>query len=513
MEYLVGIDIGTSGTKTVIFDRYGNTVISSTSEYELLHPEIGWAEQRPDDWWQAACSTIKACIEKSSISPEDIKGIGLSGQMHGMVLLDKDNKVIRPALLWCDLRTSRECEEITNMLGRDRIFDITGNPILPAFTAPKIKWIKNHEKDNFDKISKVLLPKDYIKFKLTGEYCSEFSDASGTSLLDIRNRKWSEEMLEAHGLNISRLPRLKESYEIMGYVTKEASKLTGLLEGTPVAGGAGDQAAGAIGNGIVKPGMVSATVGTSGVVFAYTDKVTIDRLGRVQTFCHAIPHTWHVMGVTNGAGLSFRWLRDNLCELEKLSAQKVDKDPYEFMTMEASKAEAGCMGLLYLPYIMGERTPHLNTKAKGVLFGLSAVHGKSHVIRAFMEGVSYSLKDCLSIINEMGISSNNIRLSGGGARSQLWKQILCDVFASKVATVNSTEGPALGAAILAAVGAGLYQSIEEACDTCIKEVSAKTPDEKNVEIYKDFYEVYKNLYSCVKDQYELTDRIIHKNRR
>ncbi|MDI6617683.1 MAG: xylulokinase [Clostridiales bacterium] len=510
MEYLIGIDIGTSGTKTVIFNRLGETIASHTVEYELFQPEIGWAEQRPEDWWNAVCKTIKASIEKAKISPEDIKGIGLSGQMHGLVLLDRNNNVIRPALLWCDLRTAKECDEIMDGVGRSRILDITGNPVLPAFTAPKIQWVKNHEKENFNKINKVLLPKDYIKFMLTGEYCSEYSDASGTSMLDIKKREWSLEILDFLGLRINQLPSLKESCEVMGYVNKRSSELTGLKEGTPVVGGAGDQAAGAIGNGIVKKGMISATVGTSGVVFAYTDKVTIDREGRVQTFCHAIPNTWHVMGVTNGAGLSFRWLRDNLCDIEKSMSLKMGRDPYEFMTAEAEKVPAGCMGLIYLPYIMGERTPHLNTKAKGVLFGLSAIHTKNHIIRAFMEGVSYSLKDCLSVINSMGIDAANIRLSGGGARSELWKQILSDIFASRVSTVNSKEGPALGVAILAAVGTGIYKSIQEACDACIKEVSVKMPIMENVNIYKDFYGVYKNLYVSLKEQYDITDAIIRK---
>lgn len=512
MEYLIGIDIGTSGTKTVIFDKLGETIASHTVEYELLQPHIGWAEQRPEDWWDAACITIKSCLSKSGIPPKAIKAVGLSGQMHGMVLLDKENSVIRPALLWCDLRTAKECEEIMDMVGRDRIFDITGNPVLPAFTAPKVQWVRKHEMENFEKIQKVLLPKDYIKFKLTGEYCSEYSDASGTSMLDIRERQWSGEVVEKIGLSLDKLPALKESYEIMGCITKEASALTGLAEGTPVVGGAGDQAAGAIGNGIVKPGMISAVVGTSGVVFAYTDKVTIDRQGRVQTFCHAIPGTWHVMGVTNGAGLSFRWLRDNLCDLEKLLAEKLEKDPYEFMTLEAEKAEAGCLGLIYLPYLMGERTPHLNTRAKGVLFGMSAIHEKHHIIRAFMEGVSYSLKDCLAIIKDMGIEAGSIRLSGGGARSGLWRGILCDIFNTKVSTVNSKEGPALGAAILAAVGAGLYESIGEACEACIKEVSNREPSADTTEIYNDFYNIYRNLYTCLKEQYDLTDEIIKKKR-
>ena len=275
MEYLIGIDIGTSGTKTVIFNRLGETIASHTVEYELFQPEIGWAEQRPEDWWNAVCKTIKASIEKAKISPEDIKGIGLSGQMHGLVLLDRNNNVIRPALLWCDLRTAKECDEIMDGVGRSRILDITGNPVLPAFTAPKIQWVKNHERENFNKINKVLLPKDYIKFMLTGEYCSEYSDASGTSMLDIKKREWSLEILDFLGLRINQLPSLKESCEVMGYVNKRSSELTGLKEGTPVVGGAGDQAAGAIGNGIVKKGMISATVGTSGVVFAYTVKVTI----------------------------------------------------------------------------------------------------------------------------------------------------------------------------------------------------------------------------------------------
>lgn len=507
MEYVIGIDIGTSGTKTVIFNKVGETVSSALQEYDLCQPEMGWAEQRPEDWWRAVCATIGESIKKSGISPKDIKGVGLSGQMHGMVLLDRHDGVIRPALLWCDLRTAPECEQITDMLGKKTLMDITGNPMIPAFTAPKIQWVKNHEQRSFEMINMILLPKDYIKFKLTGEYCSEYSDASGTGLLNITERRWSPRMCSALGISISNLPPLKESYQIMGHVTEEASKLTGLETGTPVVGGAGDQAAGAIGNGIVKPGMMSATIGTSGVVFAYTDRVTIDGKGRVQTFCHAIPNTWHVMGVTNGAGLSFRWLRDNLCEIEKLEARNSGKDPYEIMTSEAEKAEPGCKGLIYLPYIMGERTPHLDTKARGVLFGLSAVHNKSHIIRSFMEGVSYSLKDCLSVINSLGLMENSIRVSGGGARSGLWRQILCDVFASDVSTVNSKEGPALGAAILAAVGVGLYESIPAACEACISEVSVKSPIDNDVKLYADYYKVYKNLYACVKDQYDQIDRI------
>lgn len=508
MVYLLGIDIGTSGTKTVLFDKDGNTIASALREYNMYQPKIGWAEQNPEDWWNATASTIKEVLEKSGVNAEDVKGIGLSGQMHGLVMLDKDNKVLRPSIIWCDQRTAKECEQITELIGRERLIEITANPALTGFTASKIMWVKNNEPEVYEKVFKILLPKDYVRFMLTGVYATEVSDASGMQLLDIAKRNWSDEVLEKLGIDIKLLGKVYESQEVTGYVTEEVAKLTGLKAETPVVGGAGDQAAGAIGNGIVRPGVVSSTIGTSGVVFAYTDKVTIDPKGRVHTFCHAVPNTWHVMGVTQGAGLSLKWFRDNFCIEEKETASLMEVDPYELMNVQASKAAPGCEGLIYLPYMMGERTPHLDPDAKGVFFGLSARHNKRDMLRAVMEGVAYSLKDCMEIIKEMGIDVTEVRASGGGGKSKLWRQMQADLFGAEVVTINSSEGPALGVALLAGVGAGVYSSVQEACETVIKVVSKQEAKQENTETYAKYYDIYKALYPALKEQFKVVSSLI-----
>lgn len=508
MVYLLGIDIGTSGTKTVLFDREGNTIASMLGEYPLYQPKIGWAEQNPEDWWNATASTIKGVIEKSGVNPDDIKGIGLSGQMHGLVMLDKECNVLRPSIIWCDQRTSKECDQITELVGKERLIEITANPALTGFTASKILWVRNNEPDIYERAYKILLPKDYVRFMLTGEFATEVSDASGMQLLDIAKRNWSDEVLEKLDINKDLLGRVYESQDITGYVTEEVAKLTGLSAGTPVVGGAGDQAAGAIGNGIVKPGVVSSTIGTSGVVFAYTDKVTIDPNGRVHTFCHAVPNTWHVMGVTQGAGLSLKWFRDNFCLEEKNTADLMEVDPYELMNVEADKVKAGCEGLIYLPYLMGERTPHLDPNAKGVFFGLSARHTKRDMLRAVMEGVGYSLKDCMEIIKDMGIDVTEVRASGGGGKSKLWRQIQADLFNTEVVTINSSEGPALGVALLAGVGAGVYSSVQEACETVIKVVSKQQTVADDSDVYRKYYDVYKALYPALKEQFKAVGDIL-----
>lgn len=510
MTYLIGIDIGTSGTKTVLFDIEGNTVSSALKEYPMYQPNIGWAEQNPEDWWDATYNTIKEVILKSGIDSKNIKGIGLSGQMHGLVLLDKDNKVLRPSIIWCDQRTDKECKQITEIIGKERLIEITANPALTGFTASKILWVRNNEPDIYKKVAKILLPKDYVRFRLTGTFATEVSDASGMQLMNIAERDWSNEVLEKLDINREFLAPIYESQVISSYVSSEVAVLTKLMEGTPVAGGAGDQAAGAIGNGIVKPGVVSSTIGTSGVVFAYTDKVTIDPKGRVHTFCHAVPNTWHVMGVTQGAGLSLKWFRENFCSAEKETAELMGTDPYVLMGEEAEKVEPGCEGLIYLPYLMGERTPHLDPFAKGVFFGISARHAKRDMLRAVMEGVGYSLKDCLEIIKGMGIEVKEVRASGGGGKSPLWRQIQADLYNSEVVTINSIEGPALGVAILAGVGAGVYPSVEAACERVIKTVTVQKPIEENLKIYNKYYEVYKKLYPALKDQFKAVAEIISK---
>lgn len=502
MAYLLGIDVGTSGTKTVLFDASGNTIASNTQEYPLYQPKNGWAEQEPEDWWKASYISIQNVLRKSGIDASEIKGVGISGQMHGLVLLDENDRVLRKAIIWCDQRTALECEEITSKVGAKRLIEITANPALTGFTASKILWVRNNEPEIYEKIRKVLLPKDYIRLCLTGEYATEVSDASGMQLLDVPNRCWSDEVLSKLELDRSILGKVYESQEVTGTVTKKASEITGLSVGTPVVGGAGDQAAGAVGNGIVKSGIVSSTIGTSGVVFAYTDKVTIDPKGRVHTFCHAVPNTWHIMGVTQGAGLSLQWFRNNFCNEEISTAALLDIDSYQIIDDAAALSNVGSNNLIYLPYLMGERTPHLDPYCRGVFFGLSSKHDKRDVLRSIMEGVAYSLCNCLDIIKEMGIDIREVRASGGGGRSSLWRQIQADLFGSSVNTVNSTEGPALGVAILAGVGAGLYKNVPEACDSIIKVKSEQTHNVHNHQVYQGYYKLYNKLYHSLKEDFK-----------
>lgn len=508
MAYLLGIDIGTSGTKTVLFNEKGATVASDTQEYPLYQPKNGWAEQDPEDWWKATCTSAKNVLGKSGVDPKEIKGIGLSGQMHGLVLLDADNKVLRRSIIWCDQRSALECEQITSLIGAKRLIEITANPALTGFTASKIKWVMNNEPDIFEKTRKILLPKDYVRFRLTGEFATEVSDASGMQLLDVPNRRWSDGVLGKLGIDKGMLGKVYESQEVTGVLTKQAAELTGLAEGTVVVGGAGDQAAGAVGNGIVKPGVISSTIGTSGVVFAYTDKVSIDPLGRVHTFCHAVPNTWHIMGVTQGAGLSLQWFRNNFCHEEISAAGLIGVDPYYLIDKAAEKVGVGSNGLIYLPYLMGERTPHLDPDCRGVFFGISAKHSKRDFLRAVMEGVAYSLKNCLDIIIEMGIPVNQVRASGGGGKSLLWRQIQADVFGTPICTVNSSEGPALGVAILAGVGAGVYSSVPEACDQTVTVVTNQDYNAENNKTYEGYCKLYNNLYKSLKDEFKSLARLI-----
>lgn len=502
MKYLIGIDIGTSGTKTVLFDTKGKSVSNCTVEYPMYQPKIGWAEQDPSDWWKAVCESTKNVIKKSGVNVSDIAGIGLSGQMHGLVLLDEDNNVLRKSIIWCDQRTHAECAEITKKVGAKRLIEITANPALTGFTASKILWVRNNEPDVYSKISKILLPKDYIRFMLTGDYATEVSDASGMQLLDIKNRCWSVEVLEKLEIKKEWLGKVYESCENTGCVNEAAAQMTGLAAGTIVAGGAGDQAAGAVGNGIVKEGIISSTIGTSGVVFAHMNNIEIDMKGRVHTFCHAVPGAWHVMGVTQGAGLSLKWFRDNFCIEEMRTADLMGIDPYILMDKEAAKITAGAEGVLYLPYLMGERTPHLDPDAKGVFFGLSAAHNKAHMIRAVLEGVVYSLRDCIEIIRGMGIEASQVRASGGGGKSPLWRQMQADMFNTDICTVNSSEGPALGVAILAGVASGIYKDVVSACDEIINVKETQSPDEKTANEYSRRYKIYKSLYEHLKDDFK-----------
>ncbi len=485
-KYLVGIDVGTSGTKCVLFDLEGNALYSCTEEYPMYQPHNGWAEQNPEDWWNAA----KTALSKVSENAKDgeIAGIGLSGQMHSLVLLDKDNNVIRPAILWCDQRTSAECEDIENIIGHDRLIEITANPALPGFTASKIMWVKKNEPENFTKISHILLAKDYIRFKLTGEYATEVSDASGMQLLDVVNRCWSKEVCEKLGVKSEWLAKVYESCEVTSRITPGIAKLTGLPEGTPVAGGGGDNACAAIGTGVCRDGKAFTTIGTSGVVFAHTSKPIIDPKGRIHTFCAAVPGEWHVMGVTQAAGLSLNWFRNNLAK--EVSYADIDK--------ECEKLPIGCEKLIYLPYLMGERTPILDSDARGVFFGLSAMHTKFHMARSVIEGVSFSLYSCLEVLDEVGVETNDMALCGGGGKSKFWHEMIADVYGKNVKTMLSNEGASLGAAILGGVAAGVYSSVADGCEKAVRESSSLKPDMAKHGEYMKYYNVYKNVYPGVK---------------
>lgn len=506
--YLIGCDIGTSGTKTVLFDLNGRTVASATREYPLYTPFNGWAEQDPRDWWEATKMGIREVIAEAAVDPAEIRGIGLSGQMHGLVMLDKNDEIIRPSIIWCDQRTGEEAAKLTDLVGYDKLISITANPAMTGFTASKILWVKNHEPENFERCAKIMLPKDYIRYMLTGEFATEVSDASGMQLLDVPNRCWSDHVLDKIGIRRDQLGRVYESQEVTGRVTASAAAETGLAAGTIVVGGAGDQAAGGVGNGIVREGVISATIGTSGVVFAHTDNISIDPKGRVHTLCHAVPGTWHIMGVTQGAGLSFKWLRDNFFGAECATADLLDRPANAVMDELAATVPAGARGLIYLPYLMGERTPHLDPDARGVFFGLNAMHTKKDMLRAVMEGVIFSLCDCMDIIRDMtGSAPETVYASGGGGNSTLWRQMMADAFGMDIARNNSKEGGALGVAILAGVGAGLYKSVADACDALIAKRDVTVFDSKANSTYQRCLEIYRRLYTSLKDDFKLLSGI------
>lgn len=508
MGYLLGIDLGTSGTKTVLFDLEGRAICSASREYPMDQPRIGWAEQDPEDWVRATFDTIEETVKKSGVNPRDIMGMGLSGQMHGMVLLDAEDKVLRPAIIWCDQRTARECKQMEDLVGRERLIEITANPAMTGFTASKVMWVKNNQPEIFERTRKVLLPKDYVRLRLTGEYATEVSDASGMQFLDVPRRAWSREVLDKLGVPYEWMPQVYESYEISGKLTAAAAEKTGLWTGMPVAGGGGDNAAGAVGTGVVRPGVAFCTIGTSGVVFAHSNTPDIDPQCRIHTLCHAVPGAWHTMGVVQSAGLSLRWFRDEFCAPEVARALEEGRDVYDVMSSEAAQVAPGSSGLIYLPYLMGERSPHMDPVAKGVFFGISGAHTRKHFIRAVMEGVTYGLNDSISIMREMGIGLDQIRAGGGGGRSPLWRQMQADIFGANVVTAQSPEAGALGVALLAGVGVGAYASVPEACDAVIKVSDPQTPNAADRAAYMQYYPTYKALYAAVKPSYDVIADII-----
>ncbi len=494
-QYVLGIDIGTGGTRALIMDEKGKILASATEEHEpFASPKIGWAEQRPEDWWRAAGLAIRKALALGKLRGEQIACVGFSGQMHGAVMLDGSGQVVRPALIWCDVRTDQQCRELNEKIGPARLIQLTCNPALPNFTLTKFLWTRENEPENWSRVRSVMLPKDYVRFRLTGDRAIDMADASGTLILDVARRQWSDEVLQAAEIDRSLLPALYESPDVCGKVSAIGAEATGLAAGTPVVAGAGDQAAGATGMGVVAPGTVSATIGTSGVVFAATDRPALDPQGRLHTFCHAVPGRWHVMGVTQAAGLSLRWFRDRFAGASVGDAS----DPYERLTEEAATAPPGADGLLWAPYLMGERTPHLDSEARGLLAGLTASHTRAHVIRAILEGVAFSLRDTFTIFGEMNVPVKSILLGGGGARSSLWRQIQADVYGHEVEIVEAEEGAAYGAAILAGVGAKIWPSVDAACGAVVRVAARVQPDRSNVAKMNDSYRAYRRLYPAMK---------------
>ena len=479
----------------MVVDEEGGVIASATEEHAAFaSPHTGWAEQDPHDWWRACAIAIRKALEQGKISAGGIGAIGLTGQMHGAVLLDVNNSVLRPALIWCDQRTAEQCQEITQTVGASRLIELTCNPALTNFTLTKLLWVREHEPAIWKRFHRLLLPKDYVRFCLTGEHAIDVAEASGTLMLDVAHRRWSQEVLAATGIKEASLPKLYESQEICARISEQGAKATGLRAGTPVVAGAGDQAAGAVGMGIVRPGSVSATIGTSGVVFAATDRPALDPHGRLHTFCHAIPSRWHVMGVTQAAGLSLRWFRD------RFGAGAQDpRDPYERLCQEADGIPPGADGVLWAPYLMGERTPHLDPDARAALAGLAANHGRGHIVRAILEGVAFSLRDTLTIFEEMKVPVERIRLGGGGARSPLWRQIQADIYGQAVEIIASEEGAAYGAALLAGVGARVWPSVDDACDVAVSVAQRIEPRSEVVQLMNRRYGAYRRLYPALRE--------------
>jgi xylulokinase len=491
--YVLGIDVGTSGTRALVIDQGGRIVASATEDHAAFSsPKIGWAEQNPEDWWRACGIAVKKALSAGSIASDQIACVGFSGQMHGAVMLDAQDRVVRPALIWCDVRTQKQCDDLTQKIGAEKLIQLTCNPALTNFTVTKFLWVQENEPENWKRVRSVMLPKDYVRFRLTGDRATDMADASGTLMLDVTNRRWSREVLSATGIDQVLLPALFESSDVCGKVSEAGAKAAGLKAGTPVVAGAGDQAAGAMGMGIVIPGAVSATIGTSGVVFAATDRPALDPQGRMHTFCHAIPGRWHVMGVTQSAGLSLRWFRDNF------GTKGESGDPYERLSAEAATVPPGSDDLLWAPYLMGERTPHLDANARAALVGLTASHTRAHIVRAILEGVAYSLKDSFTIFEAMKVPVQTIRLGGGGARSPLWRQIQADVYNHEVEIVEAEEGAAYGAAILAAVGAKMWPSVDAACEAIVRVATRVAPQTKDAKTMQRNYGAYRKVYPATK---------------
>ncbi|MCD6405361.1 MAG: xylulokinase [Planctomycetes bacterium] len=500
---VLGIDIGTSGTRALVVDAKGTVIAQGAAPQASSHPRPSYSEQNPAEWWAATKRAVSQALGRAAAAPEDIAAVGLSGQMHGLVLLDEADNVIRPAILWDDQRAAAECAEIEEGFGREKLLEIACNPALAGFTAPKIAWIQKHEPDSWARTRRILLPKDYIRLRLAGEYATDVADASGMLLLDVRKRDWSDEILSFLNVDRRLLPRLYESPDVTGAVTAEAAAATGLAEGTPVVAGAGDQAAAAVGNGIVTGGSVSATLGTSGVIFAATDAPLPDvPRGRVHAFCHAVPGMWHIMGVVLSAGGSLQWVRNELAEAERAEAQRRGVDVYDVLCEKALKIPPGAEGLIFLPYLAGERSPLNDPYARGAWIGLTVRHGKGHLVRAVVEGATFAMLESLNVVKELGGEVNEIRLSGGGATSRLWQSVQASVYNQPVSLLEVSEGSAYGAALLAMVGAGFYATVDHACAKVVRTTASVNPAPAAANVYNRTFPLYKQAYQQLKNEFK-----------
>jgi xylulokinase len=498
MSLLLGIDLSTTGAKALLIDRDGRVVSSATTHLSISTPHPLWSEQDPREWWTAATNSIAEALSTANASGADIAAIGLTGQMHGLVLLDDRGEVLRPAILWNDQRCGAECDEIRARVSRAGLVQITGNDALTGFTAPKILWVERHEPEIYQRIRHILLPKDYIRYKLTGTHAMDKADGSGTMLFDLRQRSWSSQIVNALNIAPDWLPQTFEGHEITGTVTGEAATLTGLRPGTPVVAGGGDQSAQAVGTGVVRPGTIAVTLGTSGVVFAATESALIEPEGRLHAFCHAVAGRWHLMGVMLSAAGSLQWYRDKLA-CDRSFAELVE---------EAAQVPAGSEGLIFLPYLSGERTPHPDPLARGAWIGLTMRHGQAHLTRSILEGVAFGIKDMFCLMRDAGLGEiNEVRVSGGGAKSLLWRQILADTLEAELVSVSTTEGAAFGAALLAGVGAGVWPNVDAACAHTIAIGDRVMPNTETRKIYDSLYEQYQHLYLTLKPTFHALGEI------
>ena len=503
MAFYLGIDVGTSGTKTLLMDPEGRVLATASAEYDFETPKPGWTQQDPELWWKATVKSVGSVIRRAKVDGRQVAGIGLSGQMHGLVITDGAGKPLRPCLLWNDQRTAAQAGAIEQAVGgRKKLIQLVGNAAMTSFTLTKLLWVRDNEPRIYDKIKHLLLPKDYVRLRLTGEYIGEVSDMSGTLMLDQRRRKWSRKIIDVFQIDKDILPPVVESHEITGRLTESIATKLGLAAGTPVVGGGGDQPAGAVGNGIVNDGLTSATMGTSGVLYAHSKKYVVDPDSRANTFCSSVDGEYCMFGCVLSAGGSFQWFRNTLAAAEVAEAKRKRIDPYELLTAQAAAARPGCDGVFWLPYLTGERTPHADPVAKGGWIGIHAGTGRNELVRAVMEGATFAMNDVVRILrDERGLPIKQIRLSGGGARSEFWRQLQADIYATTCVTINAEEGPAYGAALLAAAGTGGFKDVREACRAGIEITRTIEPNESAKAFYAKHYQQYRRLYPALKAEF------------